>query len=231
MEETKDISQIVMQKIKETGIKPISRNVFSFKRVLFWSLVGVSLIFGALSFSVVLSILFNNDWYLYNKLGFGFILKTLPYFWVVFLVIFMILGEFYYRKTLLGYRYRIITIVGIYVIITVISGSALNAIGVGENIEQSLFENIPVYHAVVFDRNEIWTHPEQGLLTGKIINIGEKSIQVMDKKGVVWNININAAFLNNKMRFVVGKTIKIVGDIDNDIDNLFNADEIHITKK
>ena len=30
--------------------------------------------------------------------------------------------------------------------------------------------------------------------TGKIINIGEKSIQVIDKKGVVWNIDITDFF-------------------------------------
>lgn len=230
MEENKDISQIVLQRIKEGGIKPISKNIFSFKRVLFWSLVGVSLVVGAVSFSATLSILFNNDWYLYNKLGLGFILKTLPYFWFIFLMLFAVLGEFYYRKTFLGYRHRIVTVVGVYIVITVISGTVLHLVGVGETVEQSLFKNIPVYHAVVFDRNEIWTHTEQGLLTGKIIKISEKSIQVIDKKGTIWNININNAFLNKKTPFEVGKTIKIVGDKDNDIDNLFDAEEVHLSK-
>jgi len=230
MEENKDISQIAFQKIKESGIKPISKNIFNLKKVLFWSLFSISIIVGALSFSMALSILLNNDWYLYNKLGFGFIFKTLPFFWVGCLLIFTLFGEFYYRKTLLGYRHRIITVVGLYVTITVISGSVLNIIGVGKTIEQSLFDNLPVYHLVVFDRGEIWTHPERGLLSGKIINIGDKVIEVIDSNGVVWNINIGNNILLGKVKFKVGNTIKIVGDKDNDIDNIFNAEEIHILK-
>jgi hypothetical protein len=228
MEENKDISQIVLQRIKESGIKPISRNVFNLKKVLFWSLVGASLVVGAISFSMTLSILFNNDWYLYNKFGFGFILKTLPYFWVIFLLIFTILGEIYYRKTLLGYRRRITTVVGIYIILTVVSGSVLNIIGVGEMVEQSLFDNVPVYHFVIFDRNEPWSHPEQGLLSGKIIDIGDKVIKVVDSNGVVWNINIDDNFANKKPQLKIGEIIKIIGDKDNDTDNLFDAQEIHL---
>lgn len=227
MEENKNISQIALQRIQESGLKPISKNVFNLKRVLFWSLFGISLVVGAISFSVALSILFSNDWYLYNKLGFGFILKTLPYFWVVCLLLFTILGEFYYRKTLLGYRHRITTVVGMYILITVISGFILNIIGVGETVEQSLSENVPIYHFVIFDKDEIWSHPEQGFLSGRIIYVGDKVIKAVDSKGVVWNINIYNTFTNGKFQFKVGEIIKIVGDKYNDIDDIFYADEIH----
>lgn len=228
MEENKDISQIVLQRIKDSGIKPISKNVFNLKSVLFWSLIGISLVIGAISFSVTLSILFSNDWYLYNKLGFSFILKTLPYFWAVCLLLFTILGEFYYRKTLLGYRHRVTTIVGMYIVLTVISGSVLNIIGVGEVIEQSLFENVPVYHVIIFNRNEIWSHPEQGLLSGRIIDIGYKVIKLVDSSGVIWNINIDNISVEAKTQFKIGEIIKIVGDKDSDINNIFNAYEIHL---
>lgn len=228
MEENKDISQIVLQRIKDSGIKPISKNVFNLKSVLFWSLIGISLVIGAISFSVTLSILFSNDWYLYNKLGFSFILKTLPYFWVVCLLLFTILGELYYRKTLLGYRHRVTTIVGMYIVLTVISGSVLNIIGVGEVIEQSLFENVPVYHVIMFDRNEIWSHPEQGLLSAKIIDIGDKVIKAIDSNNVIWNINIDNISVEAKTQFKIGEIIKIVGDQDGDVDGTFNAYEIHL---
>lgn len=226
MEETKNISQIVLQRIKESGIKPIPRKIFNLKRVLFWSFVGIALIIGAVSFSVALSILFNNDWYLYNKLGFGFILKTLPYFWVICLLIFTVLGEYYYRKTLLGYRHRIATVVGMYIAITVISGSILNIIGVGETVEQTLFNNVPIYHIVTFDKNEIWSHPEQGLLTGKIVDIGDKVIKIVDRDNVIWSINIGN--VDGSANLKVGEVIKIIGDKDSDIDDFFTANEIHL---
>lgn len=225
--ENKDISQIALERIKESGIKPISKKVFNLKRVIFWSLVGFSVIVGMVAFSVTLSLLFNNDWYLYNKFGFSFILKTLPYFWAGCLLLFTILADFYYRKTFLGYRHRTITIIGIYVIITVSLGSALYMFGVGEIVEKSLFQNVPVYRVFVFDKNEFWSHPEVGLLTGKIVNVGENIIKIVDADGIVWDINVENTFIGRQANFEVGQIIKIIGDEDKDIDFIFKANEIY----
>lgn len=215
--ENKDISQIALQKIKESGIKPISKNIFNFKKVLFWSFVGTSVVIGVISFSVILSILFNNDWVLYNKFGFNFIFKSMPYFWFICLLLFAILGEFYYRKTLLGYRHRMVTIVGIYIIFTIISGSILYIAGLGNIIDESLSKNLPIYNGVMFDKNEFWYHPEDGLLYGKIIGINENLIQIVDFNNNIWVLNIEDAFIGGKVKIEIGETIKIIGDIENDI--------------
>jgi len=222
--ENKDISQIALEKIKESGRKPISKYVFNFKRVLFWSLVGISLVFGAISFSILISILFNNDWYLYNRFGFNFILKSLPYFWFLFLVIFTILGDYYYRKTFLGYRRSTITIIFIYITLTVISGSILSVIGVGQSLEKSLSENVSVYRGFMFDKNEFWSHPERGLLFGTIISIEDDFIKVVDQNGVIWIINTEGASFGTRAQIKVGEIIKIIGD--KDMDDNFKANEI-----
>ncbi|HEY5587403.1 MAG TPA: hypothetical protein VIK86_00445 [Candidatus Paceibacterota bacterium] len=222
--ENKDISQIALQRIKESGIKPISKNIFNLKRVIFWSLVGVSIIIGAISFSVTLSLLFNNDWDLYNKYGFNFILRTLPYFWVVCLLLFTILGEFYYRKTFFGYRHKVVTIIGVYIILTIIIGSILHLFRIGEIIEGSISENISIYSVLTFDKNELWSHPEEGLISGKIISITGNLINIVDFNNVTWNINIDNAIIGKKVKIKEGETIKILGDIDGD--NIFTAEEI-----
>lgn len=222
--ENKDISQIALEKIKESGIKPISKNVFNIKRVIFWSLVSFSVIIGAISFAIVLSILFTNDWYLYNKLGFGFIFKSLPYFWLLSLLVFTVLGDFYYRRTYLGYRHRTITIVGVYIILTIVSGSILHVIGMGRIVEESMSRNIPMYRGFMFDKNEFWSHPENGLLSGKIIGVNENLIEVIDSNGVIWAIDIGDAFIPARVDLKVGEIIKIVGD--NDTDDIFRANEI-----
>jgi hypothetical protein len=223
--ENKNISQIALEKIKESGIKPISKNVFNLRKVLFWSFVGFAVLVGTVSFAITLSILFSNDWYLYNKFGFGFILKSLPYFWLVCLLLFTLLGEFYYRKTLLGHRHRVMTIIGIYIILTVILGSILHLFGLGEIIEKSLSRNVPVYHIVVFDRNGFWSQPDEGLLYGKLIEVNGNAIKLVDSNNTVWNINIDSALIDKKVKIEVGEIIKIVGDQDDD--TIFNADEIH----
>ena len=226
MEENKDISQIALEKIKESGIKPISKKIFSVKRVLFWSLVGFAILVGVVSFSITLSLLFNNDWYLYNKFGFGFILKSLPYFWFICLVLFSILGEFYYRKTLFGYRHRMITVVGIYVIITVSLGTILHLLGIGEIIEQSISDNVPVYKVIMFDKNEFWSHPDRGLLSGRIIEVKDNKIKIIDFNNNIWIIDAHNATVLEQAKLEMGKIIEIVGDNDNDDDGIFKADEI-----
>ena len=222
--ENKDISQIALQRIKESGMKPISKNIFNLKRVVFWSLVGTSIVIGGLSFSVTLSLLYNNDWDLFNKYGFNFIFKSLPYFWFLCLVLFTILGEFYYRKTFLGYRHRVVTIVGIYLISTIISGSVLHVFRVGEIIEQSMSENVPVYHGLIFDKNEFWSHPEEGLISGKIMLIEGKLIKIVDFNNNILEVNIDNAFITGRAKIQEGEYIKIIGD--NDENNIFTAEEI-----
>lgn len=222
--ENKDISQIALQKIKESGLRPISKNIFNLKRVLFWSLVGMSILIGAISFSVILSVLFNNDWYLYNKLGFNFIFKSLPYFWFIFLAIFIILGDFYYRQTLLGYRHRTVTIVGVYVILTIIFGSILYVAGVGRIVEESLSKNVSIYRGMMFDKSEFWSHPEDGFISGQIILVDGNLIKIIDFKNNIWIVEIDKAFIGNKVQVKEGEFIKIIGDENNQ--NIFRAEQI-----
>jgi len=222
--ENKDISQIALEKIKESGIKPISKSVFNTKKIFFWFLVGFSVVVGAISFSVTLFILCNNDWYLYGRYGLGFIFKTLPYFWVVCLLILALLGEFYYRKTPLGYRHRMVTTIAFYIVATVVFGSILHMIGMSEKVEKSLFENVSVYRGVMFDKNDVWFHPEEGLLSGEIISVGRDTVELIDFNGNIWAINMKNTLVSKRAKIEVGEIIKIIGD--NDKDDIFMANEI-----
>lgn len=222
--ENKDISQIALQKIKESGIKPISKNVFNLKRALFWLFVCLSLFVGIISFAISLSILFDNDWYLYNKFGFNFIFKTLPYFWFVCLAIFTILGDFYYRKTTFGYRHRTVAIVLVYIILTVVFGTILHIVGLGNKFEKSISNNVPGYHGLMFDRDEFWSHPEGGLLYGRIIGVNGNSIQIIDFNDNLWTLNTENAFVGGRVKIETGEVIKIIGNIDDG--NIFTVEQI-----
>lgn len=222
--ENKNISRIVLERIREEGIKPISRNVFSIKRVLFWVVVTTSFIVGAFSFSLTIFALLNNDWDLYNKFGLSFVMQTLPYFWLISLVVFTVLGEFYYRKTLLGHRHRFTVIIGVYLISTSIFGSIFYFVGVGECVEKSLGEVSPVYRNIILNRHEVWSHPENGLLSGKIILIENGMMQVMDSDGFIWIVDKENSFTKGRTSIEIGERIKIMGDKIED--NYFRAREI-----
>lgn len=210
--ENKTISQIALDKIKENGIKPISKNIFNIKRVIFWSLVGFSLVVGAVSFSVILSILSNNDWHLYNKFGFSFIFKTLPYFWFISILFLAVIGEIYYRKTILGYRHRTVMIVFAYMIISMIMGFVLYITGLGDTVDESLSRNVPVYHGVMFDKDKFWSNRESGLISGRIILVDGEKINIIDFNNKVWPINVRDAVVIGRAQIKEGELVKIVGD-------------------
>lgn len=221
----KNISQITLDKIKELKVKPISRNVFFMKKLLFWVLVGLSVVIGSISFAITISFLINNDWNLYNRFGFSFILRTLPYFWFVFLGLFIFLGEFYYKKTFLGYRHRSIVIVGTYLLTTIIIGSIIYSVRVEEFIEESLYKTVPIYRNVTFDRKSIWSQPEEGLLSGQIILIGENRFKLVDQNGLLWDVRIgHDCFIGRQVYILEGERVKIIGDIESG--QLFIAREI-----
>jgi len=222
--ENKNISQIVLERIKGEGLKPISRRVFSIKRVLFWTAVAVSLIVGAFTFSLVLSSLFNNDWDLYNRFGFSFIFKTLPYFWIISLIIFVILGDYYYRKTLHGYRHTLIVVVGAYMASSIIFGSLFYILRIGDIIEKSLVDVPVVYRNIILNRHEVWAHPEDGLLSGKITKINDNDLELIDQDGNIWIIDTTSYDNRGKVNIQIGERIKIMGDIIEN--NNFSADEI-----
>lgn len=222
--ENKNISQIVQERIREEGIKPISRKVFSIKRVLFWVAVASSFVVGAFAFSLILSALFNNDWDLYNKFGFNFIFKTIPYFWLVFLLIFTLLGEFYYKQTSFGYRSRVVVIVGIYMISTAAFGAIFYGVGVGDFIEKFLDESAPTYRNIILNRHQIWANPEEGLLSGQITKVFEDNIEIIDFNGIVWIVDTGDVVIRGDLELESGDRIKIIGNKNEG--NNFDADEI-----
>ncbi len=219
----KNISQIVLERIKGEKIKPISRRIFYIKKVLFWTVVTLSLIIGSFIFSLILSGLFNNDWDLYDRFGFNFIMKTLPYFWLGSFLIFTILGEYYYRKTLLGHRLRYVIVIGFYMISTIIFGSIFYFVGIGDVLEKSFIDISPVYRNIILNRINFWSQPEEGLLSGIVTKIGNEEIEVKDSNGLIWSVNINGASNRNQVNLFVDEKIKITGDIIDD--SLFVADE------
>ncbi len=222
--ENKNISQIAIERIKEEKIKPISRKVFNLKKIFFWTAVVLSLIIGAFMFSLVLSGLFNNDWDLYDRFGFNFIFKTLPYFWLGSLVVFTVLGEYYYRQTLFGYRHTIIVVVGVYMAFSILFGSAFYIIGASDFFEKALVDVTPVYRNIIFNRGEVWTHPEKGLLSGKITEVSDDEIKIVDGDGLIWTVNVNSLSDRDDLNLKINDQVKVTGDIMDD--NFFIAEEL-----
>ena len=105
----KNISNEVIKKIKDNNIKPKPRWYFITKNYFIWSIFGISIILGSFAFSMVLFIIKQLDWDIYHYMGDSF-LKTvfisLPYLWLIFLILFTGVAYYSFIHTKRGYRFK-----------------------------------------------------------------------------------------------------------------------------
>jgi len=190
---------------------------------------GISVILGSFAFSMILFIIKQLDWDIYHYLGDSF-LKTvfisLPYLWLIFLILFIGVAYYNFIHTKRGYRFKFISILLISLVISVTLGSVLYSNGFSENLGNIFFEKIPYYNRLVYTCEKQWMQPERGLLAGTImeIELPENNFILKDLNNNKWKIRANKAIWKAKLTPTPGLKIKLIGKLmDN---NTFKATEI-----
>ena len=99
----KNLEEKIINLIKNKKIQPEPKWKFLIKNYSWWLAGIISIIIGSISSAVVFYMLFNNDWDIYQKTGsslLSFILISLPYFWLICLIIFILLADYYLKNTI-----------------------------------------------------------------------------------------------------------------------------------
>src|SRR3990167_8003529 len=94
----KNLIDQTLEKIKSEDIKPTARWRFLLKNYLVWFTAALTLVLGSLAVPVVIHMLTTNDWEIYaytNVSPAQLVLLSLPYFWLLFLALFV--GAAYYN--------------------------------------------------------------------------------------------------------------------------------------
>jgi hypothetical protein len=224
----KDLGKNVLEKIKEEKIQPKPKWIFSVKDLIFWAVFTISLILGSISTSLIIFILRGNDWDLYERLGHGlfkFVLITLPYFWLIFLVIFIVVSYYNFKNTKSGYKYNPSLILLANVLISIFLGSLIYICGLGAILQDSLERKLPPYQMMFYQRHEMWNSPEKGLVAGVIISFEDKEqFEIMSLERKRWEILGEDAVVAPRLILEEGERIKVIGERIN-IDT-FRAEEI-----
>ncbi len=211
-------SESIIGKIKCDHIAPVPRWQFIFRGYVFWTLFFGAVLLGSLSFGVVVHIINSGDLDIVNHLHGNLLTSTvmlLPYIWLVLLLIFAGVAYANWKCTRLGYRFKRRWIVIGSVALSVFLGSVFYVLGMAKAVDNLMTKSLPVYnqskHAALM---EIWFHPEQGLLTGKVIGIDENSekIILIDESGLSWNVDDKGVKWENVQLEAKGKVVKIIGD-------------------
>jgi len=220
-------SQKLINKIISEHIKPSPRWHFVFKNYILWIVFFMFIIFGSIAFSIILYAVAESDFNLLTSLSHSkiqFLIASLPFLWILFLVIFLITSIIGIRHTRAGYRYPLLKILSINIVISVLLGGLFFYTGGAERMEQIFAENIPVYKGIEENKILRWSDPENGFLAGVIIEGSNEIILIEDLSGKKWEINIQEITISQRAFLEIGGKIKIIGKILED--NIFAAQEI-----
>ena len=210
-----NLKEQILKTIEEKKIEPHSKSKFLVKNIGVWSLSAATLIMGSLAFAVVIFIVKDNDWSVYQEIAgsrLKFTLLIIPYAWFVLLGLLMVVTHYNVRHTKKGYRYRIPMVVLGTVVLSMTFGTVLYATGAGQVTDEVLSSQVPAYSKIMNRRHMVWKQADKGFLAGKIIIIKEPQVfELKDIKGQAWQINAIESRLHPRVQLIPGEMVRIVG--------------------
>lgn len=205
----------VMQCIKEQHLTPKPKWTFLFHDYFVMAISFAALLIGSLSLSLFLHSYIENDWDMYTRMGEDFTehaLKTFPYLWLLFIVVFIFYSFFVFSSSEKGYHYMQSRIITMSIVTSIFLGFGAYLVGIGEYVDDYLSEMIPYYQMVTGNHACRWQNPEHGLLAGMILSTGTSPLMIVDFNGETWTTTGDDTFPPDVER-TQGTRIKIIGSV------------------
>lgn len=208
----------ILEKIKAENLKPISRYVFLFRKIIIWFLLAISTMFGAYAFAFfflkTLYIDFDNWHYFANSYD-RFLMQNIPVIWVVLFAASLCMMFFLFKRTNKGYKYSILFVGFLSIALSFILGLALAKVLSQRGILIERFER---------ERVMDWTNPKAGRLSGAVLLKDEDFIVLRDIQDDIWNVDTSHILDNSKDALDNNDFVSIVGRYD--YENNFTACQI-----
>ena len=221
-------SEKIIAKIESEKIKPRPQWQFSLKKYSVLALTVIALILGSLSFSLVLYLINNQDWGLQtiSRSRFIFLIfMSLPFAWLVFLILFIAFIFFNFRQLRNGYKYPMRTIVATACLTIIILGSLAAGLGLHRQLHQMFSRQIPFYQTTFDPRHRLWIQPQKGFLAGQITAHQGDDLYIIDPLSNDWHIDITKrTVVAPELKLEPNEEVKIIGIIIRPGD--FDAQEI-----
>jgi hypothetical protein len=210
---TENFDQELIAKISREKIAPKPRWHFLLKDYVVWVSGGLALLVGAASVSVMIYLFKYSNFALHaashKSFGESFLL-TLPYFWLIFLGLFVFIVYYNFKHTKKGYFYSLPLVIFASIIVSLLLGLLFYSFGLGKTIDDVLGKQVPFYGKVFNRQLDFWFAPEEGRLTGVVVNTDDDAVfYLLDPAGEGWQV-----FTETDSRFPgvrVGLPISAVG--------------------
>ena len=169
---TQQLSQKVLDKIKDEKIQPKAKWVFLFKDCAIWFVFALALVVGSLSVSVIIFLLLHDNLNIPDtQNGLKILFLSLPYFWLVILAVFLVIAYYNFQYTKHGYRYNPYLIIIISILLSLIIGSFVYALGGGQKIEEVSYQRMSFYQVMSEGKRKMLLENQDKVLIGMVVNI------------------------------------------------------------
>lgn len=220
-------SEKLIDTIKKQNVQPIPKWRFALKNGLIWGGFLSAVLFGALAFSVILFAIQQTDFNVLNHLSHSkleLFLGLLPFLWIVFLIVFLVIAFFSIRNSKKGYKFTMAKLVGFSAALSILLGTMFFIGGGADQLEEAFALKVSFYESVQEKKVKLWSIPDDGYLSGYIESVNSEYFQLKDFKNKVWKIYYDEAFMPPVVMLEEGEKIKLIGKMKSE--NEFTADEI-----
>lgn len=222
-----DNSTRLIEKIKEQQMKPLPRWRFTIKYTLIWLSFILCVLFGALAFSVILYAIQQLDFDIARHMSHStieLVLSLVPYLWIIALIIFLVMAIFSIKNSRKGYRFTSPSLVGFATGLSILVGTLFFISGGAGWLENAFANEVSIYEGIEERKEQIWSLPEEGYLSGTIISASDNIIDLKDLKGKYWKVSYEGADIVPAVHLTDGEKIKLMGKMTSE--NTFKANMI-----
>lgn len=223
------LKNTILERIEQEKVCPRSRVFFRGRECVVWTLWFLSVMVGALAFSVSLFVVLHHQYAFYEASHnnfFTFMVEALPYLWIVTFAVMAYAAIYNLRHTKHGYRYPLWLIMGSSVVLSFAGGSALQFFGLGYTIDDLLGKHMSVYQSQNKFEQQLWQDPADGRLVGMLRYTTlspTTTIIFEDISGGRWTMNITELGPFDLSALDSEKLVKLLGKATNEELHLFHA--------
>ncbi len=220
-------SEKLIQKIREEQAEPAPRWHFAVKNKLLWAAFGLAAVLGALAFSVILFAIQQTDFNIVSHLshsGLELFLGLLPFFWIILLVVFLLVAMYSVQYSRRGYKFTLARLVGYSAALSILLGTLFFIGGGAQRLEQAFALNVSIYESVQEKKVKLWSMPEEGYLSGEIVETEVGAFRLKDFQGKEWTVRYEGAFIPPVVLLERGEKVKLVGEVAEE--GVFAASEV-----
>lgn len=219
-----DFSNKVINKIKSSEIKPKPKWTFKFKElsrwtallmfVLFLGLVSALLWYFIADINIRLGLLFKCP--LAVSYGPGLIIVS-----IIIITLLSIVGIRHIKGS---YRYNLILISSLFIMLALILAVVFTHLGYGQRLDKT-FSSIAIYQSQEQFMGLVWQQPDQGRIAGEIVRLeSSTTFNLKDVNGEEWLVSSLGAIWRHNLSPEVGLRVKMEGVKTSDF--VFKASDV-----